>query len=123
MLFSKWNSLPLATRNMIATAFGVARVGYVHVFNNTIQNDGYKFQDIEKALTVAKLQEYLASKEKDFDTLWEALVNKTEGRDYAIKVEIDTKDWKGVIGSHGTSPEVEPVKKKHGRPAKKTTGK
>lgn len=112
MLFSKWNSLSLSTRVQIATAFGVAKVGPTHVFDNTIQSDGFKFQDIERAITIEKMQEYLNTNQANFDTLWDMLVAKTEGR-----LETITADEKV-----GTLSVITPAKKR-GRPAKKTTGK
>lgn len=86
MLYSKWNDLSLPTRVQIATAFGIAKIGPTHVVNNTIASDGFNFKDIERTFTVENLQEYLATKEKDFDTLWKLLVDKTEGRESIAEI-------------------------------------
>lgn len=125
MIFSKWHGLSLPTRIKIATAFGIAKVGPTHVADNQIQSDGYKFQDIERAITVESLQRYLSSNETDFGTLFLQLVDRMEGR------EIGSVPLNGTIS---TSAQIIPEKvvetsvplptpKKRGRPAKKRTGK
>lgn len=131
MLFSKWNNLSLSTRVQIATAFGVSKIGPTHVFNNTIQSDGFKFQDIERAITIEKMQEYLNTNQANFDTLWDMLVTKTEGRLEEITVDskvgtlVTIKPPTIVVVSKAQMKAAKEIfsPKKRGRPAKKTTGK
>ncbi len=79
-LYSHWRGLPLSTRNVIATAFGIAKVGPTHVANNVIESDGYKIDDVERALNVDKLQVYTGSDSTDMQVLFDLTVAKAEGR-------------------------------------------
>lgn len=93
--------------------------------DNRIQDDGYRFQDIEKTLTVEALQEYTGSTEKDFVTLWNLMAEKLEGREPAElivhndpdKVEIEENIETGEIKANGMTvvppkPPKNTVKKK-----------
>ncbi len=68
-------------RAQIATAFGIAKVGPTHVVNNQIESDGYKIDDVERALNVDAIQTYVGSDSTDMTFLWEALLAKAEGRE------------------------------------------
>lgn len=90
--------------------------------NDRIESDGYRFQDVEAALTVASLQEFTGSKEKDFYILWNLMADKLEGREPAElivhndpdKVEIEENTVTGEVKANGVtvkSPK-KPTKKK-----------
>jgi hypothetical protein len=79
-LYSHWRSIPLSTRIVIATAFGIAKIGPTHVSNNVVESDGYKIDDVERALNVDKLQEYTGSESTDMQVLFDLMVAKAEGR-------------------------------------------
>lgn len=74
LLYSNWIKLPLYVRAEIAQKFGIAKVGPTHVQDNVVVSDGYKIEDIERAMNIEALQEYLGSKEKDSTILWNAFV-------------------------------------------------
>lgn len=73
--------LPLSTRALLAKQFGFTKVGSIHVSNNQVVDDGYKVDDIDNAMTIERIQEYLQTKEKDHSLLWERLIEKIEGRE------------------------------------------
>ena len=81
LAYSKWLSLPLHTRIKIATTFKIPKLRSTHVANDQILDDGYNVNDIEQALSVESLQEYLGIKESDMLTLFNALVDKIEGKE------------------------------------------
>ncbi len=72
---------------------------------NTIQSDGYSVKDVEKALTVPVLQEFLGTKEESGDKLWTMLVDKFTDKPVVSQVPTAL-----------AVPEV--VIKRRGRPAK-----
>lgn len=81
ILYSRWVSLSLATRNKIAQEFNIQKKGATEVASNVIKSDGYLIEDIEGALTLEVLQLYLGAMEvNDLATLWEMLVDRIEGR-------------------------------------------
>jgi len=90
-LYSQWANLPLETRNKIAGEFGIIRKGSVEVFANTIKSDGYLIKDVEAALTLNKLQNYLGTSETDHTVLWNYLVDKMDGKNVVL---IDTNQKK-----------------------------
>lgn len=79
--YSSWISLPLSTRVKIAEAFGFLKLRSTHVADNQVVDDGYILQDVENALKVASLQNYLKSTETDVTKLFQTLVDKMEGRE------------------------------------------
>lgn len=83
-LYSHWQNLSLPTRAKIASEFGIVKKGPTEVFANTIKSDGYFIKDIEEALTLNNLQNYLGTSETDHDVLWNYLVDKVEGRNVVL---------------------------------------
>lgn len=81
ILYSSWRALSLPTRVVIATAFGIAKVGPTHVRDNYIESDGYKIEDVENALSVEAMQKYTNLTSNDHTMLWEHMVSKAEGRE------------------------------------------
>ncbi len=94
--YSRWLSTPLQTRIKIAGEFGIEKKGSVEVFNNEIKADGYYIKDVEKALSLESLQNYLDSTNDDLDNLWELLINKIEGREIKEPREASDKPKKIV---------------------------
>ncbi len=117
-LYSHWNRLPLATRQAIAAAFGIAKTQSTHVSDNRIVADGYKIEDVENALTVERIQEYVGTKEKDMTTLFDLMVAKAEGKTAAPPVQVIAESATPIVEEKKIeTAEVTP--KKRGRPAKK----
>lgn len=77
----------------IATIFGIAKVRSTHVVDNRIQDDGYNVKDIESALTVEKMKEYVGVNEKDAVALFNLLVKKLEGKDISILPSEEVKQF------------------------------
>ncbi len=73
--------LSLPTRAVLAKEFGITKVGPTHVVNNTIESDGYKIEDVERALNMDAIQAYLQSEETDMNILWDNMVAQAEGRE------------------------------------------
>lgn len=86
MLYSRWVALPLHIRHKIAEEFKIVKRGSTEVFSNTIKSDGFVIQEIEGALTVPALQEYLRTPEINLEVLWEMLICKMEGKEYEAMV-------------------------------------
>jgi hypothetical protein len=83
ILYSRWCALPLTTRNKIAEIFNIPKKGAIEVSSNEIKADGYFVEDIEKAITVEALQDYLQSgstSETDLSALWSMMIDRVEGR-------------------------------------------
>lgn len=78
--YSSWLKLPLSTRAKLAHEFGIAKTSSTHVQDNVVISDGYKVNDVEHGLNPDAIRSYLDSKEKDFNILWAAMVDKAEGR-------------------------------------------
>lgn len=125
--YSVWHSLPLTLRNALAQQFGIAKVGPTHVFNNTVESDGYKFQDIERTLTTEALQAYTESDEEDYPALFKMTIDKLEGREAVsapMAAVIETTELRGegvFVNGEPVTTKIEEVKsepKKRGRPAK-----
>lgn len=77
-LYSKWLETPIQVRNKIAEQFGIIKKGPTEVFNNTIRNDGYDLKDIENALTLPTLQNYLGTDMDDLSVLFDYLVQRIQ---------------------------------------------
>lgn len=88
--YGHWMKLPINTRIAIATQFGIAKTGQTHVSNNEIVADGYSYKDLEENLKLAKLQDFLGSKETDYSVLWGWLVELMEGKTPNIPVPVDS---------------------------------
>lgn len=80
-LYSHWLSIPLATRNTLAQALGIAKTGSIEVHDNRVAKDGYAIIDVENGVTVSNLQGYTGSSDTDLNILWMLSVDKAEGRE------------------------------------------
>lgn len=81
-MYAKWFSLPLSIRSQIATKFGVAKTGPTHVQDNRVVSDGYKFEEVERALNVKAMKEFVGiDSTDDMATLMDLVVAKIEGRE------------------------------------------
>lgn len=80
--YSKWLDLPINTRHEIARIFNITKHGSTHVQDNIIVSDGYNIREIEKALTVQNIQDYLHDYIfSDLDTLFSTMVYRLENPD------------------------------------------
>jgi hypothetical protein len=113
-LYSHWRSIPLNTRIQIAEKFGIVKVGPTHVRDNYVESDGYRIEDVEKALNIDAIQEFLGVEQTDMVTLLELLVAKIEGREVTPSYVVVPKE---VLEVAKEMPSVLAQKKK-GRPAK-----
>lgn len=77
LLYSAWLALPINTRHEIAKGLGIVKKTPTHVQDNVIVSDGYNIHDVENALTVENLQNYLGVglQETDINVLWDMLIN------------------------------------------------
>lgn len=118
-LYHKWMELNINTRHAIAAQFGIEKKGSTEVFNNTIKSDGYLVKDVEQALNIDALQEYLGTHETDMMILWMWLVEKIEGKELT-QVNMDTTIPTVSEAKHSTPVAVgeECNKPKRGRPKK-----
>jgi len=111
ILYSKWLDLPITTRIKIAEQFGIVKRGSTEVFNNTIKSDGFLIKEIETALAVGALQNYVDEpKETDLVVLWNLMLNKING---IPKVKKEQKSeipvTEPIIAADSIAPE-KPVK-------------
>ncbi len=84
-----------------------------HVSNNQVVDDGYNLADVENAIKVIPMQNYLGSTETDVTKLFQMLIDNAEGKLPIIEtpqVEIEAKD---IIPGNVV------IKKPKGRPKKK----
>lgn len=81
MLYSRWCALSLPTRNKLAEAFGIVKKGSTEVSSNVVRHDGYLVEDIEKAMTSKAMEEFLGLTFPDAEILWNAVVDRIEGRE------------------------------------------
>lgn len=88
ILYSKWVGTPLATRNTLAQALGIAKTGTVEVQDNRVVKDGYALVDVENGLVAEKLQAYAGSTETDLPTLFELAIAKAEGREAPMVINV-----------------------------------
>ncbi len=72
-----WVSLPNEVRFRIRHLFKIPQSGNVFVNDGKIETDGTTVEDF-KALTVEKMQDYLESKETDFNKLFDLVVKKIQ---------------------------------------------
>lgn len=73
-------ALPLETKIKLSKVFGFAKTSPTHVSDNKVVSDGYKIEDVEHAMNLDAIQNYLGTKEKDFSLLWDMLLLKVEGK-------------------------------------------
>ncbi len=79
ILYSKWLDLPINTRHEIARIFNITKKNPTHVQDNVIVSDGYTVKDVESALSVANMQDYLQTAGiSDFNILFDTLVYNIE---------------------------------------------
>lgn len=124
-LFSRWQSLPLHVRVLIAKEFGVAKVGPTHVFDNRILSDGYRTEEVEAALNPDALRKFVGSDSDDLMELWDLMVAKVTGEPapevngVVVTLNDATED---VETKAGIEP-IEPVAVKAPKAEKKPTKK
>lgn len=90
-LYHRWMELSLTTRHEIARLFGIVKKGSTEVVGNSIKSDGYFIKDIELALTRDSLQMFLNTDESELSVLFEMMVNKVEGKEPIMPVEIEVE--------------------------------
>lgn len=105
MFYSQWRKLPLSTRALLAKQFGFSKTGPTHVVDNRVEADGYKFEDVERAITRATMEEYIGFPVNDLEVLWCYMVDKIEGRPYNIQVTDEAITFQAMT----TFPPVENV--------------
>lgn len=88
ILYSRWIALPLPTRNKLAELFSIIKKGSTEVSSNIVKYDGYIIEDIEKALTKEAMEKFLGFTFNTPELLWEAMVNKVEGKDQGLRLQI-----------------------------------
>lgn len=111
--YSAWIELPLNTRHKICEVLGIKKIRPTHVSSNKVVDDGYNIKDIETALSLQNLQDYLGTTINDIDTLWTLLIDKVEGKVQHPTLVIPEE----VLEVAKTMPSVL-VPKKRGRPKK-----
>lgn len=107
--------LPIGSRVAIAAQFGIAKTGSTHVVGDRIQDDGYKIQDIDNALTSEAMKEFLGVEHADHEALFDLLIAKFE------KGVTPIPDESPTIPSNDPVPPLEspePAPKKLGRKPK-----
>lgn len=121
-LYSAWTNLNINTRHEIAARFGIIKKHSTEVVENVIKNDGYTIKDVEEALNIDAIQEFLGVKVTDMAILWNLLVAKIEGREEVIDIkspeDIDTLK-QSMMPPLDNIIEEYLAKPKRGRPAKK----
>lgn len=130
-LYSHWRALPISTRNKIATVFGIAKTGSIHVSNNHVVDDGYQIENVERALNIDALQQYTGSESSDFDELWQLMMQKLFDVYVVHTSMLVNMPTSGIIMSKGngtsdtitlskptSTPLLKTAKKKSGRPKK-----
>lgn len=75
-MYHQWVSLPISIRHQLAHKFGIPKKGPTEVFNNEIKSDGYSLKDIEQALTIPNIQEFVESDETNHEVLWGYMLEK-----------------------------------------------
>jgi hypothetical protein len=114
-LYSHWLKLPITTRIKIADKFKIEKKGSTHVFNNMIQTDGFNIRDVEEALSVTAMQEFIGDcQETDSDKLWTMFIDKMEGK---LPIETTEKlilkdEMKAMAEDHRvrpTDPTIKPT--------------
>lgn len=70
---TQWLELPTDVRQRIAEVFGLRKSTGTEVVDNRVVSDGYTVENLQ-GVSVTTMQTYLKSKEKDFYTLFNTLV-------------------------------------------------
>ncbi len=89
MLYSRWLQLPVQTRHALAQAFHITKKNPTHVVDNVVRDDGYPIGDVERALSIPAMQEYVQTASNSEELLWESVVAKAEGRTIVVSQTID----------------------------------
>jgi len=109
----------------IAEALGIQKLRSTHVSDNRVVDDGYNLNDVENAIKVIPMQQYLNSTETDVFKLFQTLIDTVEGR--VIVANISAEEAEEISLSPGkikplVEEELAPIKsikKSKGRPKKK----
>jgi len=104
--------LPITTRVLLAKQFGIAKVGSTHVVNNVVEQDGYKFQEVESTITKEALQQFVDSDETDYPALFKMAVDKVNGIVPAKEIEFTELEGSGTIHADGSITSTEPKVKR-----------
>lgn len=116
ILYSKWLDLPINTRHEIARIFGIPKKNPTHVQDNIIVSDGYDVRDVEKALSIANLKDYLGRDDvHSFDMLFDTMVYNIE----TVQLGVPSKVQMVPIETNKVELEVKAKKSN----VKKTTAK
>lgn len=126
LLYSSWTRLPLQTRHKIASQFGISKTSPTHVSDNRIVQDGFKVEDIENALNVRAMQEFVGVEHTDMQTLFELVIAKLENPEVEVTKEpevIEEKKAPEVVEEEikkelKSEPIEDKPKKKPGRKSK-----
>ncbi len=93
----------------------IPKVRSTHVSDNKVVDDGYNLADVENAIKVIPMQNYLGSTETDVTKLFQMLVDDADGKKPVKEVitepAIPLTPVKAVIKKRGR-PAVKEVKKK-----------
>lgn len=121
-LYSAWTKVPIGLRGALAKQFGIAKTMPTHVQDNRIVSDGYKIEDVEAALNVDAIQNYLGSDETDMAVLWDQLLASFEPKPVPeelviVSETIVVEEVKAEV-SPGKVEEPIETPKKRGRPIK-----
>ena len=98
ILYSQWMQIPITTRTLLAEKFGISRVGVIHVQDNRVVADGYKIEDVERALNIEALKSFVGVDHTDLSTLLQLAVTKIETPEPVAPV---------IVPEHA-APEVSP---------------
>lgn len=71
--------------------------------DNRVEADGYKFEDVERAITRDTMQEYIGFEVNDLEMLWCYMVDKAEGRGIGFQI------GKSIQEQMAASPPIENV--------------
>jgi hypothetical protein len=108
--YTKWLSLPLVTRQKIATIFNIPKLRATHVANDQILDDGYDVRDIEKVMSLSSLQEYTGNNSNDILMLYELMLDKVEGKPIIEVPQVEIKAEDIVPGAViKITPEATPI--------------
>ena len=89
LLYGSWLQLPINTRHALAHAFKINKKNPTHVVDNMVRDDGYPIGDVERALNMEAMQEYVGTASTSEELVWAAVVAKAEGREVTISQTVD----------------------------------
>jgi len=106
ILYSKWLDLPINIRHEIARIFSISKKNPTHVQDNVVVSDGYTVKDVESALSVANIQDYLQDYVfDDINILFDTLVYRIENP-IVLPPKEEIPDIEPIV----TKLEVKPIK-------------